>query len=469
MTITLQDFLQIDLPALAAGVLACVACGLVGNFLVLRRQSLMGDAISHVVLPGIVGGFLVISWLQTKGWLGGDGAMMDPRHSGGMLIGAVVAAVVAAALIDLVQRLGRVEPGAAMGVVFSVMFAMGVILLEKAAADSVDLDADCVLYGQLEDIQWWEFAGFGSLFDGAALATFPREIVTLAIVALVIAALVVVFFKELKITSFDPGLASAMGIPAGVFHFGLMLLVAVAAVASFEAVGSILVIAMLICPAATARMLTDRLRTQLWLSVVIAVATAVIGYFAGAWGPMWLSGLGVIGWSDSLSVSGMMAVTAGALLTLAIVASPSHGVVARWARRVRLASRVAHEDLLGMLYRVEEAGREGLARRDAIGGVREASDSTLAARGALRAAARAGEVRESDGRISLTEAGRERARGLVRSHRLWEAYLVRVLGLRPDHVHSTAMHLEHVTDERMRERLARSAADGTDPHGKPIP
>jgi len=469
MTVTLQDFLQIDLPALAAGVLACVACGLVGNFLVLRRQSLMGDAIAHVVLPGIVGGFLVVSWMQAQGWLGGADAMLDPRHSGGMLIGAVVAAVIAAGLIDLVQRLGRVESGAAMGVVFSVMFAAGVIMLEKAAADSVDLDADCVLYGQLEDIQWWEFVGLGSLFEAGAMATFPREIVTLLAVTAVIAALIIVFFKELKITSFDPGLASAMGIPAGAFHFGLMLLVAVAAVASFEAVGSILVIAMLICPAATARMLTDRLSTQVWLSVVIALATAVIGYFAGAFGPMWLESIGVLSWGESLSAAGMMAVTAGVLLALAVVASPSHGVVARRVRTIRLATRVAREDLLGMLYRVEEAGRDGLARRDAIGGVREASDSGLAARGALRAALRAGEVREDDGQVRLTDAGRERARGLVRSHRLWEAYLVRALGLRPDHVHGTAMDLEHVTDERMRERLAKSASGGTDPHGKPIP
>lgn len=469
MIITFQDFLQVDTPALAAAVLACVACGLVGNFLVLRRQSLMGDAISHVVLPGIVGGFLVVTWMQSRGWLTGAEGVADARHSGGMLLGAIVAAMIAAGLIELVRRLGRLESGAAMGVVFSVMFALGVIMLEKAAADTVDLDADCVLYGQLEDIQWWSFTGAEALIDPAALATFPREVATLAVVTLIIAGTITLFYKELKITSFDPGLASAMGIPAGAMHFGLMLLVAIAAVASFEAVGSILVIAMLICPAATARMLTDRLAVQLWLSAGIAVITALLGYAAGAFGPMWLHDAGLLSWGESLNVAGMMAVVAGLLLVAAIIFSPSHGVIARRMRTLRLAGSVAREDLLGMLYRVEEAGRRGLTRAEAIAGVREASDSRLAARGAVRAALSAGEIRDSAGRLTLTDLGRERAKRLVRSHRLWEAYLVRVLGLRPDHVHPTAMDLEHVTDEPMRTRLKREAAGDKDPHGRRIP
>ena len=316
MPLTVTDFLQIDLPALMAVVFACVACGLLGNFLVLRRQSMFGDAIAHVVLPGLVVGFLVAGSLS-----------LPP-----MVLGAVGAAVLAALLIDLVQRLGRLDYGAAMGVVFTVMFALGIVLLEQAAASSVHLDADCVLYGQLEDILWFAPTGWGSLLEPGVWAGLPREVWTLAGVAALSALAVGLFYKELKLTSFDPQLASAMGIPAGAVQLGLLLLVAVAAVASFEAVGSILVIAMLIGPAAVARLLTDGLGAQIAVSLVVAVAVAAGGYLLAGFGPL------MLGADGSLSAPGMIALLCGLLVALAAVFAPVHGVLGRRLRRRRLAA-----------------------------------------------------------------------------------------------------------------------------------
>lgn len=310
MILTLQDFLQIDLPAMLAAMLATVACALLGNFLVLRRQSLMGDAISHAVLPGIVAGFLIA----------GSRATLP------IFAGAAAAAVLAAVLIELVRRFGRLDSGAAMGVVFSIMFAAGIVMMEQAAAHNVDLDAECVLYGQLEDILWLAATGLGSLTDPAALMELPREVVVLAGAVVVVASAVALFWKELKITSFDPGLATSLGIPAGVVNLGLMVLVGGVAVAAFEAVGSILVIAMFICPAATARLLTDRLGTQVWLSVLIAALTAVAGYVAAAWLPLWL------GSEHSLAATGMIAVVSGLFLALAVLLAPRYGILAKAVR-----------------------------------------------------------------------------------------------------------------------------------------
>lgn len=307
MTFTVQDFLQLDVPALLAGFFACASCALLGNFLVLRRQSLMGDAISHAVLPGIVIGFLLFS----------------SRAVAPIVMGALAAGIVAAVLIEMVQRLGKVEPGAAMGVVFSTMFALGVVLMEQAAAHSVDLDADCVLYGQLEDILWLAPTGWASLLEPAVWADMPREVTTLFVVTLLCAGAIVLFYKELKITSFDPDLATTLGISARLFHYGLMTLVAVACVAAFEAVGSILVIAMLIVPAAIARMLTDRLSVQIWLSVAAAFVIGPGGYVLAAFGPFWVGG------SNSLNAAGMMATLAGALLVLTIALAPRYGMLAR--------------------------------------------------------------------------------------------------------------------------------------------
>jgi manganese/zinc/iron transport system permease protein len=319
MEVTALDFLQIDAPALMAAVLACACCGLLGNFLVLRKQSLIGDAIAHAVLPGIVIGFLLAG---TRNYLP-------------VMAGALAAAVIAGVLIDLLHRLSRLEYGASMGVVFTVMFALGVVLMEQAAAYNVDLDADCVLYGQLEDILWLAPTGWGSLRDPAVWAALPHEVKVLALVTGVSALFVGLFYKELKVTSFDPAHASAMGIPAGTFHMALMVLVAIAAVAAFEAVGSILVVAMLIAPAATARLLTDRLGMQIVLSLAAAVVAGAGGYLAAAFGPF------AVGLDTSLNAAGMIATVCGLLLALAILLAPVHGILGRRRRTRRLATTTA--------------------------------------------------------------------------------------------------------------------------------
>lgn len=415
----MHTFLSLDLPPLAAACLAALSCGLLGNFLVLRRQALMGDAISHAVLPGLVGAFLLTSM----------------RTSFPMFLGALVAGLVTVALVELVRRLGKVESGAAMGVVFSIMFALGVLMLEQAAARQVDLDADCVFNGQLETITWFIPNDWASFWTWDSLSTIPRQMTTLLVVTAVIALLVAVFFKELRISSFDPALASALGFNAGLINSGLMALVAVATVASFEAVGSILVIAMLICPAATARLLTDRLVSQILVSAAVAVAAAVLGYWAGAHAPLWL------GFERGLSAAGMITVVAGLLLAGAVVVAPRHGVLAKAFRRLRLAVGIAREDLLALLYHLEAVDRRAaLTQRQAS----DALSSGIAGRLAILRALRRRQIGREDGAIVLTDAGRATARTLLRRRRLWETYLIRELGLRPDHVEATAERLEHL-------------------------
>lgn len=305
--ISAQDFLLIDAPAMVTGALAALACALVGNFLVLRKQALIGDAMSHVVLPGIVVAF----------WVTGVISAVP------MLLGALVAALVAAGLIETIRRLGHMEPGAAMGVVFTVMFAMGVVLLEQSGGRDVHLDVQHALYGNLEGTLWIGAAGWGSLIDPAALAELPRQLVTLAVITAMIATLIVLFFKELRLVTFDPALATALGFPAHWVNLAMTVVTAAAAVAAFEAVGSILVIAMFICPPATARMLTDRLTTQVWLSALFAVGAGIFGYVFAAFG------LGWFGVEASLNAAGMIAVVAALGQVIAMLFSPRHGVIAR--------------------------------------------------------------------------------------------------------------------------------------------
>jgi manganese/zinc/iron transport system permease protein len=292
---TSATFFQIDFPAAMTAMFAALVCALAGNFLVLRREALLGDALSHAVLPGIVVGFL----------------LSGTRDAVPMILGAAGAAVIAAALVHFVRRYGRVEPGAALGVVFTVMFALGVVMLEQGAAHRVDLDPDCVLYGQLETILWLAASGPESLADPAALVQLPRQLVTLIATFVVLAGLTAWFWKEIQIATFDPELATSLGIPANFFRFGVTLAAAIATVVSFEAVGSILVVAMIVCPAAAARLLTNRYGAQLAISLLLAAVAAILGYAGAAFGPV------LLGAQSSLSAAGMIAALSGVLLGLA--------------------------------------------------------------------------------------------------------------------------------------------------------
>ncbi|MHC5025551.1 MAG: metal ABC transporter permease [Planctomycetota bacterium] len=435
-------FLQLDLPAILTAAFAAMACAIAGCFLVLRRMSLMGDAISHAVLPGIVATFVFWESLQALP----------------VFIGCAIVGVLTAFLSELIHRLGRVEPGASMGIVFTVLFAIGVIWLnqvEYGGSGNVHIDADCVLYGDLQGVTWLDAPErLIEALSPAAWMTLPRQVVTLAIVLVFNIAFVALLFKELRITAFDPGLAAAQGIPPALMHYMLMTVVAMTTVAAFEAVGSILVVAMLIVPGLVAHLLTDRLVLLIPLSAVVACFAAVGGYSGAA--------------AVDVNPAGMMGVVLGAILLAAGLLAPRNGWIARLWNRAALATSILREDMLGLLFRASEHGGPDAVLtpadvRHAVGG------GMLAHVACWRLRARS-EARLADGALHLTSVGAGRAATIVRSHRLWESFLVDRLGLRPDHVHGTATTLEHLTSAGMRDALARSADDpAIDPHGRTIP
>ncbi len=294
------EFVQLSLTPLAIGVLAAIACALPGNFLILRRQALIGDAISHVALPGIVAAFLITGTVST--WP--------------MMVGAAGAALVAVVLIEAIRRLGRIEPGAAMGVTFTSLFAAGVLLLEQSDTSSVHLDVEHALYGNLESLIWLSADGWSSLLDPQALADLPPELGRMALVTLLIAVLTALFWRPLKLSTFDEGFANTLGIPTTALSLGLVVTAAMAAVAAFDAVGSIIVIAMFICPPAAARLMTNRLEAQVAWSVLFATISAVLGYVFAGYGPLWFGG------NDAVSAAGMIATVSGAILGLSCLFAP---------------------------------------------------------------------------------------------------------------------------------------------------
>ncbi|MBL4916321.1 metal ABC transporter permease [Szabonella alba] len=294
----MTEFLMLSLVPMLVAALAACACALPGNFLILRRQAMLGDMMAHAVLPGLVTAFLITGRVE----------------GAAVYAGAVGAALLAAGMTETITRLARLDPGAAMGITFTTLFAAGVVLLETTGASEVHLDVEHALYGNLESLVWLEAAaGPGALTDPAAWAGLPPELPRMALILAGLALALALFRRPLVMASFDPIHAAVAGLPVRLISTGLMVATALAAVAAFAAVGSILTIAMLIVPAATARLLTDRLPRQIGLSLLLAILAGAGGVVLGGYGPLWL-GLGF-----SVSASGMIAVLAGGMLALAAI------------------------------------------------------------------------------------------------------------------------------------------------------
>ncbi|HEX7450190.1 MAG TPA: metal ABC transporter permease [Pirellulales bacterium] len=416
---------------IAVAAVAGASCAILGCYLVLRRMSLLGDAISHAVLPGIALGFL-IGGTTTSAWI---------------FVCAAAVGLLTAFLIQTLTEQGQIAEDSSMGVVFTSLFAFGVVLI-ALVGPRVDLDLDCVLYGLLELVTLDTVPILG--------VEAPRAMISLAAVFCLTVVFVATFWKELKIVSFDPQLADAMGLRAAVIHYLLMGMVALAVVAAFNAVGSVLVLAMLVVPAATGHLLSDRLGRMMAWAVAAAVVSAVMAYAGDV-------NLGV-------GMAPMLPLAAGALFATALLLAPRHGLVSRVWHRLSLAVRIKAEDVIAALYRDEESGGKAAPGWTVKHGLAVAGRGPLA----WLALGRLWLHREATGVIAqqmrLTERGREAARSLIRSHRLWESYLGEHFDLPLDHLHEPAERIEHYIGPSLREQLASELArPGLDPHGKQIP
>lgn len=360
---------QVEIQLVA--VVVAAACALPGTFLVLRRMAMMSDAISHAILPGIVVGFFVTEDLSS------------PL----LILAAAATGVLTVVLVELLSRTRLVKEDAAIGLVFPVLFSIGVVLIARYAGD-VHLDIDAVLLGELA------FAPFDRMVVGA-YDLGPRALYVVGAAGVLNALFVGLFYKELKLATFDAGLAAALGFAPAVLHYALMALVSVTAVAAFDAVGSVLVVALMIGPPAAAHLLTDRLGWMIGLSVGLSAVGAVAGY--------WLAH------ALDASIAGAMATAVGVVFALVYLLAPERGLVALARRRVR-QRRVFAETMLA-IHLLHHEDQPEAARENRVAHLEEhlAWDARQAAR-VVRHAVQDGLVRRDDGRLSLTDEGRACAR-----------------------------------------------------------
>lgn len=276
-------------------ILVSAACAIPGVFLVLRKMSLMSDAISHAVLPGIVVGFLITRSLGS------------PL----LFIGAVGTGLLTVILTESLVKTGLVKEDAAIGLVFPALFSIGVILVSRYTGN-VHLDIDAVLLGELV------FTPLDRLsFLGRDIG--PRTAWVMGVILLLNIAVLVLFFKEMKIATFDPGLSSSLGFSPVLMQYILMIDVSITTVGAFDAVGSILVVALMIAPATTAYLLTDDLKKMIILSVIIGIVASVLGF--------------LVAWSLDASAAGAMASMCGVAFLLAFLFAPNRGLVSQTRRK----------------------------------------------------------------------------------------------------------------------------------------
>jgi manganese/zinc/iron transport system permease protein len=410
-----------------AAILLGVTCGVLGCFIVLRRQSLLGDAIGHSVLPGVCLGFIIAG----------------SRSTPALLAGALVAGLLATALIGLLQRTTHLKSGECMGVVFTGFYGLGIVLLRAAQERSGAAGLDRFLFGQIAGI---------SLTDVGYVA----GVTALALI------MVVVLWRKLAVWSFDEGFAHGVGIPTRAIEYALTFLLTLAIVISIQAVGVVLVAALLVTPAATAYLLTDRLHRMVLLAALFGAGAGVIGVFTS---------LGLSSATRDMPTGATIVLAAGLLFALAFALSPRYGLIPRLLRLYERRRRTRAENLLKTLYLIMER-RGSDDRRFGVSDVASArQESTAHVHGLAKIARRRGWLaRDSHDPLVITDDGLAEARNVVRNHRLWELFLTQEAHLAADHVHADAEYIEHVLPReviaRLEQMLDHPAAD---PHGKAIP
>ena len=401
--------------ALLGGSIVAVVCGVVGCLVILRRMAFLGDALSHAMIAGVAGGYLFMKLL-----------FGIEAYAPAMLIGSLAAAVVTVFLIGFVSRLSRIKEDTAIGIMYTGVFAAGVVMV-SIFRNHVHIDLMHFIMGDV-------------------LGMADTDLWASAFIAAFVLSVILLFFRYFQLASFDPVMAASIGIPITIIDYVLTTCVSLVVVSAVSMVGVILVVGLLITPAATAYLLSDRLDRMMILSAIFGI-TSVIG------------GLYLCFWMDSSGGGAIMLFCTFQFL-LVLLFAPRYGLLARWINLRKIIPQQLTEDILGTIARNAPVS---------IVQIRKLLPEHVKIQRALKTLISQGYLQMSDGMLSLTLQGQKEAQRIIRSHRLWEAYLQHV-GTPDEEIHSTAHSLEHMHDPSAVEYIDDILGHPvTDPHGQEIP
>ncbi len=404
------------LRSLAAAMMVGAICGVLGCFVVLRNMALIGDALSHAVLPGIVIAFIAMGY-STTAFFGG----------------ALLSGLLSAFFITWLQKNVMVKNDAAIGIIFTFMFALGVIGISALShKEGMHLDLKDFLFSNV-------------------LSVTNEDLCLIAGMSVIVISCVVLFYKALFVTSFQSQIAESLGIKPSYVHYLFMLLLSLTIVSSLSSVGVILVVAMLITPASTALLIANQLPKVLITAGLLGILSSMTGLLLSA--------------AFNLPPGPMMAVVATLIYALTFLIHPKNGLIAKWLQKRNLENRIIVEDILKLSSKLEAQSDVNIQKLISFSG-----HSKKELEKWLKILIKKGLLLSSNEGIKLSEEGKIRANQLVRAHRLWESYLANELGLEPDQIHDEAEQFEHyMTEEFLSEVDESLGYPQTDPHGSPIP
>lgn len=409
-----ETFFQKSL--IGAGMVAAV-CGVVGCLVILRRMAFLGDALSHAMIAGVAGGYLFMKML-----------FGIEAHAPAMLLGSVIAAIITVALIGFVSRLSRVKEDTAIGIMYTGVFAAGVVFV-SVFRNYIHIDLMHFIMGDV-------------------LAVADADLWVSAITAAGVLTVIIIFFRHFQLTSFDPVMAASIGMPVVLIDYALTTCVSLVVVSAVSMVGVILVVGLLITPAATAYLLSDRLERMMALAAFFGL-TSVIG------------GLYLCIWLDS-SGGGAIMLFCTLQFLVVLITAPRYGLPARWLRLRRTVPQQTVEDILAAVWR-------GNGKPVAVKELENLLPETRKLARAVNNLVTQGLLAVSSSGATLTRSGKSEAIKIMRAHRLWESYLEQV-GTPAEDIHNQAHHLEHINDpdtvSYLDDLLVHPALS---PHGRKIP
>lgn len=405
--------------ALIGGCLVAVVAGVIGCLVILRKMSFLGDALSHAMIAGVAGGYLFMKLV-----------FGIEAHTAAMLLGSVLAALLTVALIGFVSHVSRIKEDTAIGIMYTGVFSLG-ILVVSIFRNHIHIDLMHFIMGDILGIS-----------DG--------DLWSAGIVAALVLSVVLIFFRQLRMASFDPIMAAAIGLPVVILDYVLTTCVSLVVVSAVTMVGVILVVGLLITPAGTAYLLSDRLHRMMLLAALFGV-TSVVG------------GLYLAVWLDTAGAGAVMIVATLQFLVVLLVA-PRYGLIAGWLRRRNMVPQELAEDIITSLLR---SGGQGVPFGSLLQHVHVERGNLVRA---IRTLAKQGLLQKNDGTLSLTADGHKHATQVLRAHRIWEVYLQKVGGVATGELHPRAHNLEHLHEpdalDYLSERLGNPKLD---PHGAVIP
>jgi len=383
-----------------------IASAVIGAFAVLRRRALVGDAVAHAALPGICLAYFVV----------GD------RNFAAFMLGALIMGMVAAAFIALVKSVTRIKEDAAIGMAIGGFFGLGIVLSR-------------IIQNQPAGNR----AGLDSFIFGKAASMVGDDAILIAIISTIVVCTVAVLYKEFKILCFDRDFSASQGWPTLLLDLALMALVCLCTVAGLPAVGVVLMVSLLVIPPVAARFWTNRLGPMVLLSAAFGGAAGLLGTALSATVPAPVSGL-TRGWPTGPLIT----LVAAAIFVVSLLVAPRRGLIADLVRRVRLRKRIAGQNFLRSVYELLEA-KGDLAATWSIDDLdRFRSGRKAGTPEQVRLAIRSGTVRRAGERYTMTSSGWAQAAEIVRTHRLWEMFLISRADVAADQVDRDADRIEHV-------------------------